>query len=134
MKYVDFAFQTIILLLVLLSFMAGLAEDGTLGAGGLASMYAAMLIGPWQLVSSALSLFAKAPYAKLKRIHLVLSFAYFAAMALLLGFLLPWTPEWLKNTILFVPPVILSLYYYFLTWIWVFQSQARSKFLPHINY
>lgn len=134
MKYVDFVYQSLIFLLVLVGFLITMIEDGNPAGGGLAALYAAILLGPWQVVSSLLSVVFRSPLHKRKRLHLLGSVGYFVMAAIVLASDLAAFADWLAVGLLYIPPVVLAIYYYILTWRWTFRSSGEGKFLPHINY
>lgn len=132
MKYVDFAIQTSILLLTILLVVSYGEHDWLL-----AVLYAQMVLGPWQYISSLISVITKAPFFKQKRIHLIVSTVYL--LLLYLGTLENFHginfPGELILPVLTIPAWTLGLYYFSITWRWTFLStKKRSSFLPHLNF
>jgi len=133
MRYVDFAIQTSILLLTISLLAVSYGEHDWL----LAVLYAQMALGPWQYISSLISVLARAPFFKQKRIHLIVSTVYLLLLYLgaqenLHGINFP--GEFILPA-LTIPAWILGLYYFSITWRWTFlTTKRRSSFLPHLNF
>jgi hypothetical protein len=133
MKYIDFGIQTLLLALFLVASIIGIFESEAIGAVILAAMYVAMFLGPWQMLSSFLSIVLKSQYHKLKRIHFFSSLLYFILLSFFIQ-LKPDFPDWLISILSVIPVVALALFYYSLTWRWMFHTESRSSFLPNTNF
>lgn len=55
---------------------------GGVEAIGLAAMYASLVLGPWQLISSLITNIARSPMLKQRRLHLFVSIAYIAGASI----------------------------------------------------
>ena len=84
-KYLDLIGQSLILGLFLIGAIAGLIERQLESIGGIA-MYVAILLGPWQLISSLVTTIARAEFFKLRLIHLISSFTFLTIASLLAAF------------------------------------------------
>ena len=134
MRYIDFTIQTLIILFGIGILVATWGEPNW----PIQLLLAQMFLGPWQVLSSIVGVLGRGAAHKLKRTHLVTSALYFLViiMASWIGSMLNY--EWREIIIavyLILPPWILALYYYSITWRITFPSQRKdSSFLPHINF
>lgn len=105
--------------------------------GMIAVLVAQLVLGPWQYLGSLISVVVKAPSAKQKRIHLIVSTIYL--LMLYLGTLkhfhgISFPGEVIALT-LTVPAWALGIYYYIITWRWTFPKiKRRGSFLPHLSF
>jgi len=128
MKYVDFSVQSILFVAVLVILLFNLGGSDTL----LLVLSMQLVIGPWQLLSSLISVGLRAGKYKLKVIHLIISGVYLASL-----FLWPFGefPKTTMKFIFMVPAWSLAVYYYILTILSTFKTSARqSSFLPHTSF
>lgn len=131
MKYIDFSVQTVILLLT----AAGFVYDPK--AWFMCVLYAQMLLGPWQYLSSLISVITKAPFFRQKRIHLIISTVYLLLLYLVtlknihgINF-----PEAARFPALTIPAWTLALYYFRITCHWTFSKTNRGdNFLRHLSF
>jgi len=134
MKYIDFGIQTLIFGFAVVLLIMGITEQDWLIYVFLAQLF----MGPWQFFSSLISVLVSAELHREKRVHLVLSSIYLAA--LFVGSTIGQTIEQnlSKEAVLLlviVPPWLLAGYYYFLTYTWAFRLQRHAgTFLRHINF
>jgi hypothetical protein len=126
MKYVDLVVQTI---LIILGIVAVFTDR-------MGVLMVQMVLGPWQMISCSVSLIAKGPEFKHKRIHFILSCVYlvvfFASGVMTKGS--QFSKE-LMFFLLILPPWSLAVYYYLSTIRVAFPRHRKtSSFLPHINF
>jgi hypothetical protein len=117
MKYLDIIGQTAIL------FLTGMMAIAYSWSG---LMYGQLFIGIWQMISSIVSVIAGTPNKNLRRIHLVVAATYL--VLLYVGFT---NHEFFFLT---VPPWMLAIYYYTITWKWFLTDPKKGKFLPNISF
>lgn len=122
MKYIDLSIQTLIML-----FALGLLIISVGGNEGIeVLLYAQLFLGPWQLLSSLVSIIARSPFYVNKRIH-------FFASILYLIFLYAYGMQ--SIMLLIIPSWTLGLLYYVLTWKWILiQTKKRGSFLPNLSF
>jgi len=134
MRYIDFTIQTLIMLFGIFILTASWGEPGWPSPIVVAQMF----LGPWQVLSSVVGVAARSAAHKAKRIHLIASGLYFLVMVFANGMASTLNYEWSDTVImsyLIIPPWILALYYYSITWRIAFPSHKKnSSFLPHINF
>ncbi len=129
MKYLDVIVQTLIILLglvvVIMSFV--LQESDWM----FSILYAQLLLGPWQMLSSIVSVIVKAPLYKAKQYHLILSSIYLVVL-MIIGISLPMLAS---IAFLLILPWALAIYYYVLSWKTIFPSTKRNgSFLPNLSF
>lgn len=134
MRYVDWLVQTVILIAGVIALVLAWHQP----AGPLTCLLITQLvIGLWQMVSSAISFVKKSNLWRYKRIHLLLASCYLitvyvfsqSTISFFYNTRLIWT------LFLTVPSMSLALYYYFITWKSTFISMTkRGSFLPNINF
>jgi hypothetical protein len=127
MKYIDFIVQSLILSLVLIVAVSGWIAEGKFAAGKFASLYGAVFLGSWQMFSSFLSILFKVGIYRMKRWH------FFGALIYIITLVLCYLTG-SGSIFLFFPPVLLALFYYSLTWRWVFQGRRRGRFLSRFSF
>lgn len=133
MKYIDFSVQAIILLLTLGGFGFATGPGNYL----VILLSAQLVLGPWQYISSLISVVTNAPFARQKRAHLILStiyllMLYFCSLKDFHGVTFP--PE-IVMPALTIPAWCLGLYYFRITWLWTFSKiNHGGKFLPHLSF
>lgn len=134
-KYVDLIVQTLCIgLAVLLLLTALMGHDPADTDWAMSVLYAQMILGPWQMLSSGISIFTWAPLRRMKIIHFVIAVGYILSL-MLLSSLEAVRSETFLNWFITIPAWILALYYYFLTWCWVTRANTRhGSFLPHLGF
>lgn len=128
MRYFDLIGQS----LILLAFSAGMFGTGQNDQDTLMLVFfAQMVLGPWQMLSSLISLLAEAPFHKLKLIHFLTSLVYLLVLAL---FATQARGGGLALTFFAIAPAwTLAIFYYYITCRWAFMRQRKSgKFLPNV--
>lgn len=130
MKYIDFSVQAVILLLM----VAGFVHDPK--AWSMSILIAQMVLGPWQYISSLISVIAKAPFMKQKRRHLIISTIYllmiYAATQKPYQGVIP--SDWVFPAMT-IPAWSLALYYFRITCRWTFsKTKSGGNFLPHLSF
>jgi hypothetical protein len=133
MKYIDFGIQTLLLAIFLVYSILGLIDEGTFNAIIFAAFYIGMFLGPWQMLSSFLSIIFKSEYHSFKLIHFFSALIYIVLLSFSTQ-LRSEEPSVLVSVLLSLPAVALAVFYYSLTWRWVFRTQTRSSFLPNTNF
>ena len=127
-KYIDFSVQTLLFVAVLVILIGRLGGSDTL----LLVLWMQLLIGPWQVLSSVISVGVRARMYKPKTIHLIISALY---LTVLFSFPLSMYSPVLARIIFMVPAWILAIYYFVLTCLATFQRRGRqSSFLPHTSF
>jgi hypothetical protein len=128
MKYIDFSVQSILFVAVLVVLIANIGGSDAVRV----VLWMQLLVGPWQLLSSVISVGMRSRLYKLKTIHLIISALYLAVL-----FILPFRrfTESTSMIILMVPAWTLAVYHYLLTTLATFQRPVRqSGFLPHTSF
>jgi hypothetical protein len=135
MKYVDLGVQMLCILMALIALAKGLiAKDVDPRHWPLLVLFAQAILGPWQMLSSGISIFTWAPLRRLKIIHFVSALVYLASLAILFAFDSVDNASW-SQWLITIPAWILALYYHFLSWCWVIRANSRhGGFLPHLGF
>jgi hypothetical protein len=129
MKYADFIIQSIMISLgfgiVVVDLISGQKPMMTI-------LMLQLVLGPWQMISSLISIVTKASLYQFKKWHFLVSLSY-----LLMLFVLSDAGVKFSETIvmagLTIPAWILGGYYYYLTWRKTFAKITKSgTFLPNI--
>jgi len=130
MKYIDFGIQTLILAFAIIL----LATTWNESDWPLSILFAQLFMGPWQFLSSLVSVITRTELHKEKQIHLFTSIAYL--MILVLGSNTGQSiPKEFTLFFVTVPAWLLAIYYYYLTYRWTFSFQkTNGGFLRHINF
>jgi hypothetical protein len=137
LKSIDFAGQTIIWLGLLGGGLVILFAGGGLGTFFYIGLIAQFFMGCWQMISSALFMVMCAEHFKLRSVHFVSGVCCLGAIALS-----AWVDKELhsfaSSTLLIITGVVapwsLAIYYYSITWRWMFPQKSSGKFLPHISF
>ena len=130
MKYLDYGTQTIIFTFGIVSLLISWAQ---LSPG---ILYAQLLLGVWQMISSIVSVITKAPLYRKKRLHLLLAAFYLMALYAY-GQISPGMPhaQFFFGFIFTVPAWALAIFYYIITCQWVFaRKKKRGNFLPNLSF
>jgi len=134
MRYIDFTVQTLLILLGIFLLLLNMSY----GEWPFSLLIVQMFLGPWQVFSSISGVVARGAAHKAKRFHLVASVLYFLVMVFANGIASTLGYQWSDATImsyLIIPPWILALFYYRITWRIAFPNYKKnSNFLPHINF
>jgi hypothetical protein len=127
LKYLDFGIQTLSLGAAAWFLIEAIGDTQAIGVIFLIQL----ILGIWQLLSSALTLtFSR---NRFKRLHFDISVVYLVILFVLS--IAQFHSGYLFGVFLIVPPWLLAIYYYVLTWLEVFPRYSRrSSFLPHINF
>jgi len=125
-KHIDFAAQTCIILLT------GVGLAFSHGRNLLLMLLIAqLLLGPWQMLSSLLSVTDGTAYHKLKALHLVLSGFYLIVVFGTYRII----DEKYTRLLLTLPAWVLGFYYYFINSLEVLRKPRKGgKFLPHTSF
>lgn len=102
---------------------------------------AMLCLGWWQMISAFLMLILKAPGRKLRLIHFLTAIGYLAILALGAKYSSGMVPksmdgviQGLLMTIMIGTPIALAIFYYSITWLWMFPAKSTGKFLPHVSF
>ena len=128
MKYIDFTVQSILFVAALVVVVGNIGGSDAVRV----VLWTQLLIGPWQVLSSLISVGIRTRMFKLKVIHLVVSAIYLSVL-----FIMPFRKfsEVTTLIIFMVPAWALAIYYYILTCGDTFQGSTRqSGFLPHTSF
>jgi hypothetical protein len=130
MRYIDLSVQSLL-------FLAGIVLLIVYRHEPMSAIFLIqLLLAPWQMTSSLISLITKAGQWRQKRIHLALS-----CLCLMIFFV-----SENSKTILFensnlayvlfltIPPMTLAVFYYILTWKWVAERRNKGSFLPNLGF
>lgn len=127
-KYIDFWAQSLMFAAVIGILLLRIGVTDAL----LTVLYMQLLVGPWQVVSSILSVGFRSPFHKFKAVHLVVSGIY---LSILFGSPLHKLPREVALVIVMVPAWTLAIFYYVLTGLAAFYKPPRlSSFLPHTSF
>lgn len=131
MKYLDLVIQTIIFVIGIV-ILLGTWEDVNWPYG---ILYAQMMLGPWQMVSSIVSVLTKAPLYRKKRLHLLLAIIYLFALYVCGNADTETLAHRFYGFMLTVPAWALASFYYILTYRWVFpRIRKGGNFLPNLSF
>lgn len=118
LNYLDLGFQTLILGIVALASI-GTALTGHFEAIGMVALYGAVLLGPWQMVSSLLTVISRGLYLKWRVVHLLSGIGYIVILSLFAAFFanaeIGGILKGLLWTFGFGIPAGLALFYYYIT-------------------
>ena len=127
-KYIDFSVQSLMFVAVLVILLGQIGGSDAI----LLVLWMQLLVGPWQVISSLISIGLRRRMYRLKAAHLVASAIYLTG---LLTSPLRQLGESETLIILMVPAWTLAVFYYVLTILATFQRPARqSSFLPHTSF
>ena len=125
MRYLDFVTQTLVIFITVIVALFGRADLIY------AILFAQLVLGAWQIMSSFVSVVIKSNQYKLKALHLLISFTYLVVLYKSRDQF----PETFYMLLITMPAWSLALYYYFLTTIEVFRRPGSGgKFLPHLSF
>jgi hypothetical protein len=137
LKTLDFVGQSIIWLGLLGGGLVVLFSGEDLGAFFYIGLIAQFFMGWWQMISSGLFMVLRAEKFKSRSVHFVsgliclaaialsamidkeLDSVFSSALLLLTGVIIPWC---------------LAIFYYSITWRWMFPTKSTGKFLPHVSF
>jgi hypothetical protein len=128
MKYIDFSVQSLLFIAALVVIIGNIGGSDAVRV----VLWMQLLLGPWQVLSSVISVGIRTRMYKLKVIHLIVSASYLSAL-----FFIPFRKfSEVTTLIAFMAPAwTLAIYYYVLTCRDTFQRSTRqSSFLPHTSF
>lgn len=141
LKTLDFTGQSFILGAYIIGSLWLTIVEKALSSLGLTTAYAMLCLGWWQMISAALMLILKAPNKKHRLIHFFTAVAYLAVISLVPVLTndkeleaLAYEIKWVAGTVLMLIPLALGIFYYAITWRWMFPTKSTGKFLPHISF
>jgi len=130
LNIIDLAVQTFILGAVMILSVA-VALMGQLESVGFFAMYGAILLGPWQLVSSMATCISRGMFFRWRVIHLVSSVVYLVILSVAAAFLAhaDFGPalKLLTGLLGFGIPLGLALFYYYITFKSFQAARAAAK-------
>ncbi|HEY3402127.1 MAG TPA: hypothetical protein VGK59_02005 [Ohtaekwangia sp.] len=132
MKITDFFVQTVVLASTLVILLLGLIDHHVLGY----ALLTQFVIGFWQYVGGIAWLIAYRQ-VRSRQIHMIAATLYLIILFVGMQYPVQTIPgkDLLLGIFLFIPPWVLALYYYAITWKSVFPKTGKqSKFLPHISF
>jgi hypothetical protein len=138
LKTLDFAGQTFIFgAFIIGSVWIGLAEQRW-SSLGLTTAFAMLCLGWWQMISALIMLVTNAPFRKQRLIHFITAIVYLGALALSAKYIesnqTAFIIKLIGGIIMMGTPVALAIFYYSITWRWVFPKYSSGKFLPHVSF
>jgi hypothetical protein len=141
LKTIDFVGQTFIFTAFILgSVWIGVAEQRW-NSLAMTTAIAMLCAGWWQMISCFLLLALKAPFRKQRAIHFSLAVLYLAIFALAGkyadAYLVASASAILKTVLLLLAvgtPASLAIFYYSITWRWMFPAKSTGRFLPHVSF
>ncbi|MBT1706841.1 hypothetical protein KK062_01330 [Fulvivirgaceae bacterium PWU5] len=130
-KYIDLVIQSLCILIALVA--VGIESNPHDRDWPLAILFIQVILGPWQLMGSLVSVFRKTKSRKLKSIHLLASLLYLAVLIPLLQ--ADFVNKHTRLLLLTIPAWILAIGYYSITWHGILKRSERGKgFLPHLGF
>lgn len=131
MKYLDLAIQTILFVFGIVMLFVSWGEADW----PFAILYAQALLGPWQMISAIVSVIAKTPLHRKKRLHLLLAAIYLMVLYICGNLSVVSISGRFFSMLLTVPAWGLAIFYYLLTWQWVFpRIRKGGNFLPNLSF
>jgi hypothetical protein len=131
MKYLDLGIQTIIFVFgIVILFVSWGDADWPFGI-----LYAQLVLGPWQMISSIVSVITKAPLYRKKALHLSLAAIYLFALFACGNMGSETLVQRFFGVMLTVPAWTLAIFYYILTCKWVLlRKRNGGNFLPNLSF
>ncbi|HZY79206.1 MAG TPA: hypothetical protein VFE50_06780 [Cyclobacteriaceae bacterium] len=130
LNYIDLGYQTIVLGLIALISIAT-AVDGHFEAIGVAGLYGGVFLGPWQMVSSLITVISRGLYLRWRVIHLLSAIGYIvgaSVFAMLYGNAdIDGVLKVFLGILGFGIPVGLALFYYYITYKSFRFARAQAK-------
>jgi hypothetical protein len=142
LKTIDFVTQSLILGGYAVVVTWTLLKNRVDNSLELTTAFTMLCLGWWQMISAGIMLLVGAPTTKFRLLHFFSAIGYLAAVAVVGKYIdLPANRPALNQLISMLTeiitlgvPVILALFYYYITWRWVFPIKPSGKFLPHISF
>lgn len=144
MKYlrtIDFVGQSFIFGGYLISSVFVLIAEQRWDSLAMTTLMAMFCLGWWQMIAALILLVFKAPNRKQRLIHFLTAVVYLAVLSI--GARLSnsmtvangsYFVRALVMTLVFVPPLLLAVFYYTITWRWMFPRHSTGRFLPHTSF
>lgn len=111
----------------------GMVVIGDAEAATLMLFFGAMYLGPWQMVSSVITLIARGLYFRLRLIHFVSALAYLGVLAGAAGLLSSIDPSgalgYTLAVVAYIIPGGLAVFYYYITYMTFKAARERSRAL-----
>lgn len=138
LKTLDFAGQTFIFgTFIIGSVWIGLAEQSW-NSFGLTTAFAMLCLGWWQMISAFIMLVIKAPFRKQRLVHFITALIYLGVLGLGAKYIemdeSASTIKLIGVIIMIGTPIALGIFYYIITWQWMFPQHSTGKFLPHTSF
>jgi hypothetical protein len=131
MRYIDFVFQTLLIIAGAVMLVATYYDLNW----PVIILWIQLILGPWQVMSSLISIITESFFNKEKRLHLILSACYLLGLYISFNTTLPFFSGTVLTVLLTVPAWILAIYYYIITWKYTFpRKRKRGSFLPNLGF
>jgi hypothetical protein len=144
MKYIktlDFFGQTLIFCIYAITVVVLLLTTPKTNEMALATASGLFCIGCWQMLSATLMLMLKAPELPQRHMHFLASIIYLAFLFISISILnaidtnsFSIVFRWLLATLAISIPIGLSIFYYIITWRFMFPAKPVGRFLPNISF
>lgn len=141
LKTIDFAGQSFIFGGYLIGSVFVLIAEQRWDSLGMTTLMAMLCLGWWQMIAALILLVFRAPNRKQRLIHFLTAVVYLAILSI--GAKLSnsikvdnvsYFMRALVMTLVSVPPLVLAIFYYTITWRWMFPRHSTGKFLPHTSF
>jgi hypothetical protein len=137
LKSIDWAGQSVIWVAFIVGSLLSIASGEGFGAIGYIGLLCQLFMGCWQMVSAVLFLLLGAEPLWFRKTHFISAF-----MCLALISLSAWlehesdsiTTDFLFLVFGVIVPWLLAIFYYSITWRWMFPKRHNGKFLSHISF
>jgi hypothetical protein len=137
LKNIDFVGQSIIWLGLLGGWLVVLVSGEEIGSFFYLGLIAQLFMGWWQMISSVVFLLLRVEHFKARALHFVSGLICLGAIALAAGVDRELNSV-LSTTALLITGVVipwcLAIFYYSITWRWMFPPRPSGKFLRHVSF
>ena len=141
LKTLDFVGQSIIFGAYIIGSLWILIAEQRWNSLAMTTAYAMLLLGCWQMISGLLMLVLKASLRKQRLIHFFTAIIYLAILLIVAKYSngtqfesVAYIVRGLIITLMIGTPIGLAIFYYSITWRWMFPARSNGKFLPHISF
>jgi hypothetical protein len=131
MRYVDFVFQTLMIITGIVVLVLTYLDPNWPAA----IFWIQLILGPWQVMSSLISIISESFSNKEKKLYLILSSCYLLGVYISFNSTLAFFSGTMLTVLLTLPAWTLAFYYYFITWKYTFpRKRKRGSFLPNLGF
>jgi hypothetical protein len=138
LKTLDFAGQTFIFGAYGVGSIWLMAAEQGWSSLGMTTAYALLCLGWWQMISALIMLVTNAPFRKQRLVHFCAALVYLAVLAGSAKYIhmsqVADSIKWMGGIVMISIPIGLAIFYYTITWRWMFPPKSSGKFLPHISF